>query len=140
MVWPFGRRKRRIRRAERQYRQASAELRRATTRSRLFGRRDRAIRRATRQFEKSSDELRKLDVLEIDGAYPRNWDTLRRLVYARDRHRCTNCGRKGGRRVELHAHHVIPLSRGGTNTLDNLVTLCRDCHRLAHRRRPPLSS
>lgn len=134
MVWPFGRRKRRISKAQAEYRRASAELREASRRGSLFGGRKRAIRRAAREFERASDRLRRLEVLESGGAYPRNWDSLRHLVYARDRNRCTVCGDRG-RKVELHAHHVVPLSRGGTNTLDNLVTLCSECHRMAHRRR-----
>jgi len=29
---------------------------------------------------------------------------------------------------ELHVHHVVPRSEGGTNDLSNLVTLCSRCH------------
>jgi len=25
-------------------------------------------------------------------------------------------------------HHIIPLSQGGTNDLDNLMSLCKSCH------------
>jgi 5-methylcytosine-specific restriction endonuclease McrA len=25
-------------------------------------------------------------------------------------------------------HHVIPFSEGGSNKLDNIVTLCHECH------------
>jgi 5-methylcytosine-specific restriction endonuclease McrA len=61
--------------------------------------------------------------------YPDDWDDLRRIVYARDGYRCMNCGASG---VELHAHHIVPLSRGGTNNLTNLTTLCERCHTLLH--------
>lgn len=61
--------------------------------------------------------------------YPPDWDTLRRTVYQRAERRCQNCG-KGD--VELHAHHIVPLSVGGTNELSNLACLCRDCHRRIH--------
>jgi 5-methylcytosine-specific restriction endonuclease McrA len=135
MFWPFNRRKKRVKRARTQYRQASRELRQASKRWSLFGRRRRAVKRASKQYERAQRELRKLGVIEETGDYPRNWNSLRRHVYVRDRHCCTACGRKGGRKVALHAHHVVPLSRGGRNTLDNLVTLCGDCHREAHRRR-----
>lgn len=33
----------------------------------------------------------------------------------------------------IHVHHIWPLSQGGTDTLDNLVTLCRGHHGDAHR-------
>jgi hypothetical protein len=29
-------------------------------------------------------------------------------------------------------HHVLPKGRGGKNTLDNLLHICRWCHRLIH--------
>ncbi|RLG19529.1 hypothetical protein DRN74_06725 [Candidatus Micrarchaeota archaeon] len=61
--------------------------------------------------------------------YPDNWDELRRACYARDGYRCQQCGATN---VRLHAHHIIPLSQGGTNTLDNLITLCEECHAKYH--------
>jgi 5-methylcytosine-specific restriction endonuclease McrA len=30
---------------------------------------------------------------------------------------------------ELHVHHIVPRSEGGTDALSNLVTLCHVCHR-----------
>ena len=32
----------------------------------------------------------------------------------------------------LHAHHVFPISFGGSDTLDNLIVLCPNCHAVAH--------
>jgi 5-methylcytosine-specific restriction endonuclease McrA len=43
---------------------------------------------------------------------------------------CLNCGWKEGPR---DVHHIISLSKGGTHTLNNIITLCPNCHRLAHR-------
>lgn len=43
------------------------------------------------------------------------------------KHRCFYCGcRIKGR--EYHIEHVIPLSRGGTHTLGNLVIACESCN------------
>jgi uncharacterized protein (DUF983 family) len=41
---------------------------------------------------------------------------------------------KGGRygKAELHAHHGVPLSKGGSNELNNLTTYCSDCHKAIH--------
>lgn len=61
--------------------------------------------------------------------YPLNWDTLRRQVYARAGYRCQNCGQGN---TQLHAHHIVPLFRGGTNALTNLACLCDPCHRRIH--------
>ena len=43
---------------------------------------------------------------------------------------CENCKwREGPRDV----HHIIPVCKGGKNELLNLIVLCPNCHRLAHR-------
>jgi len=66
--------------------------------------------------------------------YPPDWDQRRQLVYERDNYQCQNCGRKGGRygNAELHAHHVVPKSKGGTHRLTNLQTVCAECHERIH--------
>ena len=46
-------------------------------------------------------------------------------VSARDGGRCRRCG--STRR--LHFDHVIPVSRGGTNSVANIQLLCGDCNR-----------
>jgi|GEM_PF-2443301 len=61
--------------------------------------------------------------------YPENWEQLKRRVLRRDRWRCQKCGATD---KPLHVHHKVSLSRGGTNDLDNLVTLCEDCHAEYH--------
>lgn len=32
----------------------------------------------------------------------------------------------------LHLHHRVPVSKGGTNRIDNVVLLCPNCHALVH--------
>jgi 5-methylcytosine-specific restriction endonuclease McrA len=49
----------------------------------------------------------------------------RRAVFARDRHRCQYCGSDR----HLTVDHVVPRSKGGTDTWDNLVTSCAPCNR-----------
>lgn len=60
--------------------------------------------------------------------YRSGWDSLRAeltpLVFARDEHCCVYCGAT----EDLTVDHVLPLSRGGTNDLGNLVTACRPCN------------
>jgi hypothetical protein len=65
-----------------------------------------------------------------------SWETLRQEVYARDEYRCQNCGSRGGPdgKVELHVHHLIPVSQGGLNNRSNLKTLCERCHNAVHGR------
>lgn len=66
--------------------------------------------------------------------YPSDWDTRRKDVYQRDGYQCQNCGRDGGPHgsAELHAHHIVPKSKGGTHQRSNLVTVCKDCHNAIH--------
>ena len=58
------------------------------------------------------------------------WTEIRALVIDRDKW-CRRCGGT----VALEVHHVVPLIKGGSNDLGNLVTLCSACHRGAHRMR-----
>lgn len=51
-------------------------------------------------------------------------------VLLRDRERCTAC-RTTVRQV-LTVHHVIPRELGGSDNLNNLTTLCANCHRIVH--------
>ncbi|AFV75385.1 HNH endonuclease [Thermus oshimai] len=49
----------------------------------------------------------------------------RRNVLRRDRYTCQYCGRQGG---DLTVDHVLPKSRGGKSTWENLVAACRACN------------
>lgn len=53
---------------------------------------------------------------------------LRFLVLQRDNFRCCICGRTA-KETKLEVDHKIPVSKGGTDSLDNLWTLCIDCNR-----------
>ena len=52
---------------------------------------------------------------------------LRRRVIERDGPRCVYCG-LDLINVEIHLDHVIPESRGGSTTFDNLQVTCRKCN------------
>lgn len=53
---------------------------------------------------------------------------LRFDVFMRDGFRCRYCGVSIDDGAILHADHVIPQSKGGATTLENLVTACMDCN------------
>ena len=53
---------------------------------------------------------------------------LRHEVFKRDNYRCVECGAKKEDGTTLHIDHKIPVSKGGTDELDNLQTLCSDCN------------
>lgn len=53
------------------------------------------------------------------------------FLFARDGYRCQYCGRHRGTlrgREFLTRDHVLPMSRGGENTWDNVVTACSSCN------------
>lgn len=70
----------------------------------------------------------------------RNWDKLRAAVLERDDYTCRYCGQRHfpprrprgwmerGETALLHVDHVVPISKGGTDDLDNLVTACVSCN------------
>ena len=49
----------------------------------------------------------------------------RREVFIRDNYTCQYCGRQGH---DLTIDHIIPRSRGGAHTWDNLVSACKSCN------------
>ncbi len=62
--------------------------------------------------------------------YPHDWEQLRLLVLEHDNYRCqendTHCD------GPLQIHHKIPLSKGGSNSMSNLKTLCLYHHCSIH--------
>ena len=52
----------------------------------------------------------------------------RRAVYRRDGYACALCDSTRG----LQIHHCIPRSKGGSNSMHNLITLCGTCHAQVH--------
>jgi 5-methylcytosine-specific restriction endonuclease McrA len=55
----------------------------------------------------------------------------RRAVFVRDEFECQYCGRKAE-----NVDHVIPRSRGGLHTWDNVVAACRPCNARKENRTP----
>jgi 5-methylcytosine-specific restriction enzyme A len=53
---------------------------------------------------------------------------VRMQILQRDSFQCVYCGRKPPD-VKLEIDHIIPFSKGGSNDISNLQTLCFDCNR-----------
>jgi 5-methylcytosine-specific restriction endonuclease McrA len=51
----------------------------------------------------------------------------RRSVLLRDNHTCQYCGAAGSHAI-LTLDHLLPRSRGGETTWENVVTACRACN------------
>jgi len=93
-----------------------------------------------------TERLQKAGILSVQIDRGPNWAAQRDAARTRDDHRCRRCGAPelDGRQHDVH--HVTPFRAFGyvpgkndlyqlANRLDNLVTLCPTCHRLAERAR-----
>lgn len=62
------------------------------------------------------------------------YESTKTHVLARDKYKCRICGAsfKGRSGKSLHVHHIVFRSNGGSDDIENLVTLCEDCHHTLH--------
>ena len=57
---------------------------------------------------------------------------VKQFVLFRDLHTCQKC--KGKKKdPKLHVHHIVFRSQGGSDSPDNLITLCKTCHDDLHK-------
>lgn len=88
-----------------------------------------------------SDECRRL--FQDVTVWHRGRDSYSLRILYRDKFVCQDCGEfhafvnEHGMKIpiddgQLDVHHIVPVSFGGGDEPNNLVTLCRRCHRLRH--------
>jgi hypothetical protein len=70
--------------------------------------------------------------------WPEDFQRQRKKAMERDNYACQDCqmSRKEHMKKfnqDLHAHHIVPRSQGGSNFVDNLVILCQECHIKRHK-------
>lgn len=85
-------------------------------------------------------ELASFDIHKISnpgvsrGTYQKgqqkDYYNIKAFVIARDDYSCQKCKTK---KSKLHVHHIIFKSKNGTNSPENLITLCEGCHNDLHR-------
>jgi DEAD/DEAH box helicase domain-containing protein len=103
------------------------------------------------------DQLAREGLLIGPNQYGPNWEQQRRAARTRDGYRCRQCGKPealppvegssaAGEGRQHDVHHIIPFRSFGyvpgvnenyrqANDLDNLLTLCRECHTRIERAR-----
>ena len=64
---------------------------------------------------------------ETRKRYGRTWKRLRDR-YIAEHPLCEECQKAGRLTPAEEVHHIIPLSKGGTNADSNLMSLCKQCH------------
>jgi 5-methylcytosine-specific restriction endonuclease McrA len=108
----------------------------------------------TKYYKRHWDELKERE-MNTPGVRPKiTWNDIKLDVLKRDDYTCNRCGKKykngngkcngngkhngksngNGKKQEqpFHVHHIIPLCEGGLNIMENLETLCEDCHKREH--------
>ena len=60
--------------------------------------------------------------------YGSNWDVTSRTCLSLANRVCQKCGGLANR-----AHHIVPLSKGGSNAQFNLMAVCENCHISLHK-------
>ncbi|HET8656122.1 MAG TPA: HNH endonuclease [Longimicrobiaceae bacterium] len=90
---------------------------------------------STRKFRSAREELpcplviRLVRFVHVPRRFRRQ--VTNTFLFARDRYRCQYCGRHRAEfkhREFLTRDHVVPLSRGGENHWENVVTACSTCN------------
>jgi 5-methylcytosine-specific restriction protein A len=87
------------------------------------------------QFEELEGEVAPEKRMQSGENFVRDPE-VRRKALLRAQGRCELCGEPGfvthDGRIFLESHHVIPLSEGGSDTVQNVIALCPNHHREAH--------
>ncbi|MBW1796114.1 MAG: HNH endonuclease [Deltaproteobacteria bacterium] len=80
------------------------------------------------KFKKLQKEIRlfeKLESADIQQSREAIPEEIRFAVWRRDGGKCVKCGSK----KNLEFDHIIPVSKGGSNTERNIQILCEKCNR-----------
>ena len=59
--------------------------------------------------------------------YNKRWSKIRNIFLSKQP-LCIDCEDEGITTPATEAHHIIPISKGGTHTEENLMALCKSCH------------
>jgi len=78
-----------------------------------------------RLFEKLRLKFGVISQSDVSSSRPRIPENVRIEVWRRDSGKCARCGS----RTNLEYDHIVPISKGGSNTARNIELLCEKCNR-----------
>lgn len=88
----------------------------------------------TWHVETASFDIHKItnpDVIDYRKGNKFGFENVKAYVLSRDGHTCQKCsGKKKDKK--FHVHHITFRRNGGTDSPDNLITLCETCHSELH--------
>ena len=67
----------------------------------------------------------------MNKKYGRAWKRIRDK-YVSQHPLCERCLQEGRMTPVQEVHHILPVSKGGRHTQDNLMSLCKSCHNKIH--------
>lgn len=62
------------------------------------------------------------------------WENLKAYAKWRDGQKCRACGKSAKDGARLEVHHIRRRADGGSDTPENVVTLCHECHEAHHQK------
>ena len=83
-------------------------------------------------------DIQKLKNPEIKGTeYQQgnlyDYNNTKAFFLTREHNKCQFCSEEFKKGDPKHVHHIIPRTQGGTNSVDNLAILHKECHEKLHR-------
>lgn len=78
-----------------------------------------------KKFERLKTKFSGKETEEIRYERTRIPEEVRIAVWRRDQGKCARCGN----RENLEYDHIVPVSKGGSNTVRNIELLCQNCNR-----------
>ena len=89
------------------------------------------VQQKQRPSEPDSNEVLLFSFRQNKRAYLRTsiWDSKRLARLKLDNYTCQSCGLTN---VPLHIHHLKDYDNLGDESIDSLISLCKDCHLFQH--------
>lgn len=84
----------------------------------------------TAQFDIAKIKNPNINGIEYQNGPQKDSGGTREYVLWRDEHKCCHCHGKSGDKI-LEVHHIETRQTGGDSP-DNLITLCKTCHKASH--------
>jgi 5-methylcytosine-specific restriction endonuclease McrA len=88
----------------------------------------RAIKKEYRLYKDEIFNARSDGSDAYEEQLPKRAGTIRQLMWKSLPHTCSRCGERIESMRDMHVDHIIPLAKGGTDTVDNMQLLHKACN------------